>query len=290
MTKLKSTTIFALLAVCMVGCGPEVKKPLRLCPGKATAEEAIAALGGQVKYLVPFKASGDCIYVYDANGRKREEQLRVMVRIEPPAKVYLQGGSVIGKAVLLGANDSEFWLALMPKEISAYMWGVWSDDGVRDCLDKLWLGPKLWLEAFGVVKAASIADVSGIWELSHEGPFDILSRKNAAGKVTKRVSIFCCDYRIRKIEYFDEQCRELAVTELDDYVPVVKGGGWYVPRMVKITGGKREMVRVELSEVEKTQFTDKQRHVLFERPTSEGFEHVGRMNAACEFVDESHTP
>jgi hypothetical protein len=277
---------FLLLVVCMAGCGPEVKRPLNLCPGKATADEAIAALGGQGKNLLPLKASGNCWYVYDANGKKREEQLRVQVRIEPPLNVYVQGSSIIGKAVELGANDRQFWMSLKPKEISTYLWGQWGDEGVRQCLEKLWLGPNIWLEAFGVIKPASSADAAGTWELSHDGPFDILSRKDRGGRLTKRVSIYCCDYLVRKIEYFDQQGRETAVTELDDYVVVVKGGGWKVPRMVKISGGKQEMVTIELSDVGKAQFTEKQRQVLFERPKPEGFEHVGKINSICEFVEE----
>jgi hypothetical protein len=276
---------FLILVVCMAGCGTKAPRPLKLCPGKATADEAIAALGGQVKNLTSLKASGDCWYVYDANGKKREEQLRVQVRIEPPLNVYLQGSSIIGKAVELGANDRQFWMALKPKEISTYLWGAWGDEGVRQCLDKMWLGPNVWLEAFGVIKAASSADAA-VWELSHEGPFDILSRKDRGGRLTKKVYIYCCDYLVRKIEYFDEQGRETAVTELDDYVAVVKGGGWKVPRMVKVTGGKGEMVTIELSDVGKAQFSDKQRQLLFERPTPEGFEHVGKMSSACEFVEE----
>lgn len=286
MVKTKLIIILSVLAVCLAGCGPQAKKPLKLCPGKATAEEAIAALGGQVKYLVPLKASGDCTYVYDVNGKPHLEQLQVQVRIEPPTNVYLQGGSIIGKVVELGANDREFWMAIRPK-ISTYLWGTWADDGVRECLNKLWQGPQTWLEAFGVVKAVSSADASGIWELTHEGPFDVLSRKNRNGVLTKRVYVYCCDYLIRKIEYFDEQGREAAVTELDDYAAVVKGGGWKVPRMIKITGGENEMVSVELSNVGKAQFTDKQRQVIFRRPKAEGFDHIGKMNAACEFIEQS---
>jgi hypothetical protein len=290
MVKTKFAVTLIILIVFAAGCGPQVKKPLKLCPGKATVEEAIAALGGQVKNLVPLKASGDCWYVYDANGKKREEQLRVQVRVEPPLNVYLQGSSIIGKAVELGANDRQFWMSLKPKEISTYVWGQWSDTGVRQCLDKLWLGPKTWLEAFGVVKVISGADAAGTWELSHQGPFDVLSRKDHSGKLTKKVYIYCCDYLVRKIEYFDEQGRETAVTELDNYTAVVKSGGWKVPQMIKITGGKGEMITIELSDVGKAQFTDKQRQILFERPKPEGFEHVGKINSTCEFVEESGRP
>ena len=287
MTKIQRISwCIAFLSIALTGCGPQVKKMLKLCPGKATAEEAIAALGEHSKDIIPFKAAGECTYVYDVNGKPHPEPLRIQVRIEPPINVYLQGGSIVGKAVEIGANDREFWLSLKPKEISTYLWGTWADGGVRQCLDKLWIGPRTWLEAFGVVKTASLADAAGKWDLSHEGPFDILSRKDRNGMLTKKVYIYCCDYLVRKIEYFDEQQRKTAVTELDDYAAVVKGGGWKVPRMIKITGGKDEMVTIELSDVGKAQFTDKQRQVLFERPKPEGFEHVGKINSTCDFVEE----
>jgi hypothetical protein len=287
MVKSKTIPIFVLLAICMAGCGPQVKKPLKLCPGKATAEESITALGGQGKNLMPLTASGDCTIVIDVDGKLQpSEGLRVQVRIEPPANVYLQGSSILGKAVELGANDSEFWFTLRPKDIRMYMWGAWADEGVRECLDKLWMGPRTWLEAFGIVKVVSSADASGIWELSHEGPFDILSRKDRSGRMTKKVYIYCCDYLVRKIEYFDDKGREAAVVELDDYVAVVKGGGWKVPRNIHIQNSKSEIIDVELKNVEKGQFDDKQRQRLFNKPTTEGFEHVGKMNSACEFAEE----
>ena len=286
MANMKVKVVVGVLTVCLAGCGPALKRPLKPCPGKATTEGAIAALGAQVKNLVPLTASGDCMYIYQADGKPHREELRLQLRIEPPTNVYLQGGSIVGKTVELGANDREFWMALKPKEISTYLWGAWADEGVRDCLNKLWLGPKIWLEAFGVVKAASSADASGIWELSHRGAFDILSRKDRSGILTKRVYVYCCDYLIRKIEYFDEGGREAAVMELDDYVPVVKGGGWKVPRMLKITNSKNEILEVQLKNVAKGQFTDKQRNLWFQKPSPEGFEHVGRMNAACEFVED----
>jgi len=291
MAKLKSTIILTLFTFCMAGCGPQVKKPLKLCPGKATAEQAIAALGGQGKNLVPLTASGDCTIVIDVDGKLQpSEGLRIQVRIEPPANMYLQGSSILGKAVELGANDSEFWFALRPKDIRMYMWGVWADAGVRECLDKLWMGPQTWLEAFGIVKVVSIADASGIWELSHEGPFDVLSRKDRSGMLTKKVYIYCCDYLARKIEYFDDKGREAAVVELDDYVAVVKGGGWKVPRKINIKNSKSERIDVELKNVEKGQFDDKRRQLWFHKPPTEGFDHVGKINSTCEFVEENGKP
>lgn len=290
MTK-KLMTAAAILAICMAGCGPKMRKPLKLCPGKATAEDAIAALGSQTKNIMPLKASGQCVCVYDVNGRPHpSESLRVQVRIEPPMNVYLQGGSIIGKVIELGANDTEFWMAVKPKEVSTYTWGSWNDVGVRQCLDQLWYGPRTWLEAFGVFKAASSADAAAVWELAHDGPFDILTRKNQSGMLTKKVYIYCCDYLIRKIEYFDDAGRIAATTELDDYVPAVKGGGWKVPKMIKVTGPKDEMVTVELSDISKAQFTDKQRKVIFQRPSSEGFEHVERVTGACEIIEQGHRP
>jgi hypothetical protein len=297
-SNIRTAIIAGILAVSLAGCGPQITKALKICPGKATTEEAITALGRQVKNLVPLRASGECTYVYDVNGRKHEERLNVQARIEPPADVYLQGGSIIGKVVELGANDREFWLELRPKEISTYLWGVWADEGVRACLSKLWIGPQTWLEAFGMTKAVSSADVSGTWELSHEGPFDILSRKSRSGILTKRVYIYCCDYLIRKIEYFDDAGNEAMVVELDDYVPVSGWHGqkrsvamisseWKVPRKINIKNSKNEMVDVELKNVAEGQFNDTQRKLWFNRPVPQGFDHIGRMTSACDFVEQN---
>jgi hypothetical protein len=290
MTKIKLPIIF-LMIVSAAGCGPQFKKPLKICPGKANAEEAIGVLGGQIKNIVPLTASGDCTIVYQVDGKLHSpESLRLQLRIEPPLDVYLQGGSIIGKTVELGANDREFWMQLWPKEVSTYLWGVWADEGVRQCINEFWLGPETWLETFGIVKVATAADAAGVWELSHKGSFDILSRKTMGGVLTKKVYVYCCDYHVRKIEYFDSQGRAATVIELDDYVPVVKGGDWKVPRKIHIKNSENETLDVELKNVAKGQFNDKQRQLWFQRPNATGFEHVGRMNSACEFVEKASNP
>jgi hypothetical protein len=274
-----------VLAVCITGCGPQKIKPLRICPGKTTVDAAIAALNSQSENVVPFKAAGDCTYFYDANGKKRKEQLRLMVRIEPPDKIYIQGGTIVGKTVILGSNEREFWLALMPKEISTYIWGDWNDEGVKQCIDSLWIGPGVWRDAFGIINISKDSEI--VWELSHQGPFDILSQKNKSGTLRKRLYVYCCDYHIRKIEYFDRRGNQIALAEFENYSSVVKNNKWMVPRKLEISGPKQESISVELTDIGMARFTDKQRQILFERPIPTGFEHVEKMNSACEFVEQN---
>ena len=38
-TKAKITVVVMILMVSISGCGPQARKPLKLCPGKATAEQ-----------------------------------------------------------------------------------------------------------------------------------------------------------------------------------------------------------------------------------------------------------
>ena len=268
-----------------MGCSPQRIRPLRICPGKNSVTSAINSVNSRSEGTLPFKAAGDCSYFYEVNGKIRHEQLRLTMRVEPPDKIYVQGASIIGKAVVLGSNEHEFWLQLTPKEISTYIWGEWNDENVKECASNLWLGPGVWLEAFGIIQISSTG--SGSWELSNEGPYDILSQKDAAGVLRKKVYIYSCDYRVRKIEYFDRQGNKSAVTELDKYTPIVNGSDWMVPRILNITSGGAEKISVELTKVTDANFTEKQRKLLFKRPLPIGFEYIKKINSECEFEEEN---
>jgi hypothetical protein len=264
------TIVTTLLA--LTGCGP-TKKPLLICPGKNSSAEALTTLKSQSKNMVSLYAKGKCrLQYYDDKEKKRKENLDVKLLVKSPAEIYFQGDlSIVPKAVILGSNETEFWLALRPKEISTYWSGRWSElESSKDLL----INPKTLLEALGIAEIDTRAD----WSLSNEGPFDILT-KHKGGIDIQKTYIYCCDYTIRKIEYFDLDGRALANAELDKYKNISEN--FSVPSRIKITTFGRSKtdsisITLDLGSIQHQQFTEKQAS-FFKPYPMEGFKHIYRL-------------
>ena len=80
------------------------------------------------------------------------------------------------------------------------------------------MSPMVVLEAFGIIMDNEPNE--GGWSLKNEGAFDILTKRNEAGRLVKRVHVYACDYLVHKIEYFDDRQKVVAVAELGEYKPV----------------------------------------------------------------------
>jgi hypothetical protein len=266
------TCITALLA--LTGCGPGAKKPLLICPGKNSVAEAMTALQFQSENMVSLYAKGKSrLQYYDEKGKKRKENLEVTMLVKSFDKIYFQGDmSVVKKAIIVGANEREFWLAIKPKEISSYWWGQWPDlDPSQDLL----INPKTLLEALGIAKV----DLQAEWSLSNEGPFDILTMRKES-VIIKKIYIYCCDYTIRKIEYFDSDERVLARMELDQYKEIAEN--FSVPSLIEVetfgTDRKEDSLTIsfDLNLIEHRKITAKQER-LFRRPPPKGYKNLHRL-------------
>lgn len=256
----------------MSGCAPKMQKLLPICPGKKSAAEALAALQLQSQNMAPFYAKGKCRLQYYDNGKKRKENLDIKLLVKSSTEIYFQGDlSIVPKAVVLGSNENEFWLALRPKEISTYWWGRWSE---LDSSQSLLINPRTLLEALGIAEIDMQAD----WSLSNEGPFDILTKRRQ-GHVTQKIFIYCCDYTIRKIEYFDLNGQTLTSAELNEYKNV--SGKFSIPSRIKVTTFGRTKtdsisINLELGSIQLRQFSEKQ-SVFFKPVSMEGFKHIYRL-------------
>ncbi len=218
--------VVALAAVTLVGCTPQFSMPTQVCPGKGSVDEALAALQSQSQNAVPLKASGTSrvkFYVEDSNKAKKES-LDVKLRANPPAEIYLQGDkALMPKAIALAANEQVFWLSIRPKEI--HIWGKWAE---QDSAGNLLINPRTILEALGIGQIDAEQD----WSLSNEGAYDILTRQEQ-GVTTKKIHIWCCDYRTRKIELFNSEGLAVVTALLDKYEEVSEG--FLVPTLVEVT-------------------------------------------------------
>jgi hypothetical protein len=261
-------------AILLAGCAAPGRARLPICPGKANAGEALAALAAHAGEAVPFRANGQILVTYHApdSGKEKRHNLPMTLWFDPPWQTYIQGSIATDpKAVVIGSNEKSFWLALRPQEVSSLYLGNWSQ--ARD-VEGLMMSPKVVLEAFGIVTANEPNESR--WSLQNQGAFDILTERNAAGRLVKRIHLYACDYTIHEIEYFDEQEKVMAVAALDDYKLLTEG--FRVPTKVKATvvgpDKRRDSVNITISSTKPMDFSPRQRAVIFSPPRPEGFEHV----------------
>ncbi|MHC4456367.1 MAG: hypothetical protein ACYS0I_04585 [Planctomycetota bacterium] len=222
----------AVVSVILNGCAPpEIKVPTVVCPGKPTVANSLDALHIYAESAVPLKGNGQCFFLYYDEGEERKESFGVKFWANPPSEIYMQGSVTFKpRVIVVGSNEKEFWLAVKPKEISSYWWGRRSEESGAE---KLIINPKILLEAFGIIVPGWHESDEENWDLSNEGVFDILTRYNQQGQIVQKVYIYCCDYRVRKIEYFDTNGEIVAITELDRYKSA--GGGFSIPGVLRIT-------------------------------------------------------
>jgi hypothetical protein len=256
-------------AIIFTGCAFEKKEVLRICPGKMSVAESLSTLRSQSQSIVSLKANGQCRFLYYVEGRKKpqSESFSIKLHVKPLSDIYLQGDkALVPRAFVLGSNEKEFWLAVKPKEISTYWWGRWSE---QDSVHGFLINPKTLLDGLGINEI----DTEQEWSLSNEGPFDILTRSNY-GKVTKKIYIYSCDYRTRKIEYFDPNEEVSASIEMSKYKEISEG--CFVPSIIEaVTNAQEDPVSIilNLKSIKPYENPD----ALFYRRAPRGFETVYRV-------------
>jgi hypothetical protein len=272
----KTITYVTAVILLLAGCEAKIRKPTQICPGKNSVAEALAALQSQSKHVVPLKANGQCRLEYYIEGKKKpqRENLDVKLWVSPPDELYMQGDkALVPKAVVLGSNEQEFWLAIRPKEISSYWWGYWSE---QDLSEGLVINPRTLLESLGIGEVETQQD----WSLSNEGPYDVIAKKRD-DVVTKKIYIYSCDYRVRRIEFFNKDGVSVAEAELDRYEEV--SDGFSIPSLIKVTTYAEETgevsfsITLNLKSVKPAKITGPQRKVLFKLPPHRGFTNFYRV-------------
>jgi len=260
----------------LAGCESRIRQPSKICPGKDSVADALAALKSQSKNIVPLRANGQCRFEYYVEGKKKpqRENFNVKLWVNPPVELYLQGDkALVPKAIVLGSNDRKFWLSIRPKEISTHWWGNWSE---QDLSEGLVINPRTLLESLGIGEVETWQD----WSLSNEGPYDIISKRQQ-DVVVKKIYVYSCDYRVRKIEFFNRAGQAVADAELDKYKEV--SDGFFIPSLIKVTTYSPETgefslsITLDLNSIKPTTITEPQRNILFKLPKPRGFTNVYRI-------------
>ncbi len=269
--------VFHLAAAILffIGCAEQIKKPLRVCPGKETVPDALSTLRLHFQNAVPLKANGQCLLEYLAEGKRRKENFPVQIWLNPPAGIYMQGDVAFNpRGIILGSNENEFWLAIRLKEIDSCWLGSWEQSNY---VDGLIIDPRIVLEALGVI--AVDVDETGAqnWSLSKEGAFDVLTGSDYKTGIIKKIYIDNCDYSVRKIQYFYMSGKCELTAELDRYKYVTEK--FFVPGRIKIVRyGENPkdvtIIAVNLSSVKSVLLSAKQHEFLFNQPNEKGFKHV----------------
>ena len=254
------------------GCAAPGQPRLAVCPGKANVDEAMAALAAHAQQAAPLRASGQILLKYYVPDSKKEKlhNLPMQLWFNPPWETYIQGSIVADqKAVIIGSNEENFWLALRPKEMSSYYIGEWAQ---ARTVEGLMMSPVVVLEAFGII--VDNEPNAGGWSLKNEGAFDILTKRNEAGRLVKRVHVYACDYLVHQIEYFDDRQKVVAVADLGEYKPVTES--FRVPTRVKVTAigptKRQDSINITLTSMSERKPNEQQKRVFFNPPDSEKFE------------------
>ena len=269
---------YSVVLLFLGGCAEQVRRPVRICPGKASVDEAISVLDSRIKGAVPLRARGQCLLRYKDQARKTAAQnFPVQLWLNPPYRIYMQGNVAVDpRAVVVGANEEEFWLIIRPKEISSYYWGKWNE---ASYVDELVVSPKIVLEAFGILTMGGQGTGGETWRLAKEGAYDVLTSHDEDGRMLRRIYVYNCDYLVRRIEYMDKTEQVAVVAELGGYRRVAEG--FLAPTTIMVskrTGdGRDDSIKITLSSLEPAAFSEKVQNRIFSRPKSQGFKHVYRV-------------
>ncbi len=265
------------LAILLGGCvsGPE---RLDVCPGQPNAEAALGALAVSAGNAVSLRANGQALLTYYVPEKAKAERhnLPMQMWFSPPADISIHGSIAVDpRAVVIGSNEEQFWLALKPQEISSYYIGAW--ENARD-FEGLMMSPRVVLEALGIVVEPADEPNAALWSLENEGPYDVLTRRDEMGRIIKRVYVYACDYVAHKIEYFDGRGKIAATAELRDYEPVVEG--FRVPTEIRVVSvrpdGREDSIDIDIKSTKVVELNEPQRRFLFTPPPVDRFEHVYR--------------
>lgn len=277
------------LSLLFLACAP-VEKPLDdVCPPEFNVIEAVSVLSQRWTEAQPFYANGRClITAKDNDGKPIKENPAIKIWVLPPHKVCLYGDIFLdSKGLILGATEEEFWFVCSPREIRTYMWG--KQGTAQNCSAQLPLpiSPTDILDALGMIRFDLDSDEQN-WNLTHAPDFDILTCRNSRANLVKKVYIARCDYRVRKIEYFDRLGKISVLAELDKYQLIE--GQFLIPTVIDIKRitqeNDTEEVKITLKSVKPKEFTDKQKNVFFSKPDMKRFKEIFFLSEDCSWVQK----
>lgn len=242
------------------------------CPGGKSLDGVVRGLGEHKSGLESFKANGSCVAAFHDDGRLRKESFALKAWFCPPALLRVHGDiGFDARGLDVGSNAEEFWFAVKPKQVgSSYVWGKWTE---QEEPEKTFLNNRILLDVLGAVEVSKTAELV----LSSEDVFYVIEEK-AGGEVLRRIYIYRCDGRVRKIEYCAEgKVRHVAEVE---YVKAFKEVS--VPSLIRISNinasEKKDTIEIRFNSAKSYEFSEARRKIFFKRPTNmKGYKEVYRL-------------
>jgi len=272
-------TCLLTAAVIFTGCRALEPRKVEICPGAQSKQQLLSRLSARSKTVQGFRAHGECFLDYSQKGKRHKEHFPLKLWVNPPFEFYMQGDVAFDPdAIVIGANKEQFWFIIKP-DPDSYCWGRWED---QNDFGDVKFNPRVLLEAVTGVTFENRAD----WQLANEGPYDILTKTNKAGKVTKRIYVYCCRGSVDRIEYYSANQGRLITTKLSRYTEV--SGRFQIPSLIRISYSPAEdaseqiELKIKLNSAKSMQYTEQQREVIFNRPSAEKFENVYRIIEGCQ--------
>lgn len=274
-------SIAAAAVLLFAGCAPQALKPGDItCKGKPDITEALAAIRLHNAAAKPVRAVGRAVFTYYGDkGKTGEDATDLVLRFVPPDRLYLRCNLLGQEIVRLGSNPEQFWFRIKPKEVSSYWHGLRKD--LQNCRLNLSLDPYDFIEALGMIAT------DGEWTLDKSNNYDILTNRDAAGAITKRITMHCDRYLAQKIEYFDTRGNLTATLELNDYKSTTDAP--VTPQLIDIkyyedstltTTAKITLKNLRIFHPSKKQM---QNNGLFAPPPTTGFKNIYELKQNCTF-------
>lgn len=273
--------LVVLLSVAfLTGC-PQPVKPFGpgIVASMGNIEAAAEALKAHKSNVKPLMANADVKIIFFKDGKEKQENPEATLAFAPPKRLFFRAKRLGIEVIWAGSNNEEFWFRMKPKEISQYFWGSWKQ--LAGCSSNLLISPESMLDALGMVS------VDSSWQFKDIDGQDVLIKRDANNQPVKKVFVNRNGYLVSKIEYYDKYGLMSISVDMGDYVPVARGAK--IPKTIDITtydvGETTAKVKITLKSP-KFLYPDKIKTKTFQRPSSEGFDSIFKMNDNCQFVEQ----
>ena len=103
--------IIITVSLLLGGCTSFRSRAVKICPGKNSVSEAIAALRKRSEKITAIKANGICdVKFFDRRRKGSKESFPVRIWADPPRQICLHADLLFDPAAIIaGANEGEFW-------------------------------------------------------------------------------------------------------------------------------------------------------------------------------------
>jgi hypothetical protein len=217
-----------------------------------------------------FTVNADCrIEIPD---EKIKETYNLKFYYEPMSNVYMQADHVLlGKAVIAGGNDDQYWLWIRHKEVDSYWFGSWQS-GCIDSSTSLPINPSVILEAMGLLYCPQ-----GYKKVECSCSAHVFSVALADGG-EKKLWFDCCDDKLAKIEIFGAKGNPVVLCTIKNYFSTSDGAKLPAKLEMTVYSDSREIAKATIKfkpeSFKLREYSDVFRKSFFAQPKPDGVKNV----------------